>query len=1666
MDVNTFKVRLAGLPFLSKSEIQSYQQRVTQGRVDPQTLYREALVVHQNRRNQEIYKKRRELERRIANLPLNENDLYNLLNIVNDKSNLDDLHDRAKKIVKLRKKKDLGKRRAKLSNNLGKIQINQSNRTELLKKFDEGKNTIRTLVENAKKLEKKKTSERVSKQRKILRESIKDLGISQSNQLKILQKFKTGKFGSKNLIEEAKKMKTVKVLKGISGKRAELTELATKLGVIQNFAKRIKAVNTNDKADALKGVIEKAGEKKRLTELSNEKDKLVKLAREMGIYDSFAGMISGATTIQSLNVVKLDIVQASKIALSKLSNEKNVSSNFSRAISNLRFSNRLIPLKKRIDDMGIQKTQSKNRETATILTRNKENFINFVRKSAISDNKRRVFINRMRLDDVNIPKLREDVATVEKNLKNTKRNKELNELLAYIKNLNIDKPGFISKFKTTNTSLKNIKNEIDGIVKNQANTQIKKNELVNKAKRISYELNITGVKNKNNINVTNEKLSDAYKKKLQNNKKELSNFALQANIDILNNLSAINDLNKLNNAKVVIKKRTKDKLRKIAESTGTNQVLLAQINTINTPEDVKNLTKRMKTVINTQIKNMKIVEKTEKEKENRRRREEALREKELVALEKGRISKNQEAMYQKEKTLMVEKRKLERNTMIEEQKTIGHQLDINEIMEYITELGIEPKDHQYFINQYTTYNKPVNVIKKDANKYYMKLYREYRNKNLPKLVTNLKKLELNQSNIDYIINKYIKTYIESPILLTEAKGIANIRKAEKGIRNDENFANYVGRLTLKQENRDRIALALDAYFVNFEPLIKSATNSHIKTINNPRFTQRKELENYISTQGLSRVNKLKVMKNFNAGAGNVNAMKSVIMNIRNTRNAQKNIKIKAKLNKETSNKAALEQKNLSNAVNEQRLKEMENQLKREEENMKITKNQLKKNQKIQFRRYIVNLGLTASNERVKKLIDNYNKFPNDVQQYQSKAESIKSLNNEKVRLLNRTKALPIDEVRNKRIKNIKNVDDVKRMDKDIARGYVDIIRKEISNITLKSRLKFNLNLGKITTVNQAERVRNRLVDAITRKKNMDMMKLQEAIKPMTTENQNMILQKFTTQNIPINKMLKRVTELKNKRVDEKYKAERASLYIFLDKELNMNVEDRKSILKDFDEVKTLNVMKTKATQLKNKRIRDKIASDRNKIEKILQPLNLSNTDKTAILKNFNTTPGSVILFETKARSIKKRRNDEKRANERSQLLKHMNTLQLSETNTKKILTTFDGTKNKTLTISQLNATDLKKQRNREKLVETMKSLILTNTVKTNLLKAFRNNPNRVNTLITRAKQIDAKARSQENFQKDTREYIVSLQLGNKNKPILQKINNSLTLNKAQTLRKQAEKIKTEINAEALEKKRSNIRTFANDIKITAGMKRTFIDSVTLTTNVDALKRKIQVAERALKNKNSTRGRLKTELRVYLNTLNLSKEQKDRLEGNIGNNTKNITALKKKAKYIVESKKTNIIETEMREAKARKNNRTMNARKREQQIKMVKSAKAFKANQNKKERETKKPRLEKHLYSLVNVPQKRIDEYLENYINGKKTIQQITTISSAKDKQFAKTKKRIAILIQKLPMKKEMKNTLNKRLKTKRVDIDELKTNIKNTIVKQMIPAKEKKNLINQLLAKE
>ena len=1612
MDVDTFKIRLTALPFLSKANVASYQQRVQQGRVSPETIFREAVRVNKQRKAREIMKKKRQFRAMIADLDLGFWDRRSLIRLIDDKTVLLRLKARADKLVKIRERENVGERRGRLTKFLSGLKLNQSNKDKLLERFDEG-DSVKVLSQNAVALKKKKDSEAISKDREFLKKSISRIGISQVLQNGIMAKFKPGKAAVRKLIEEAKRLKQNSGKRTIDVKRNELSQLAQKLGVAANFSKRIAGVDTTEKANALKETIEKTGEKKRVDSLNNEKDRLKKIVKGVGIQGAFSGSIAAIKNQVELNSVKLDIVEASKVALAKLATEKNVSSEFSNPISSLVFVDRLVPLKKQIEEAGLRMNATKKQKKFEILTKDKQNFIDFVQKSTLPVNRQQVFINRMSLEKVDIPKLKEDVVALEKNLKNTQRQKDLNELGAYIKYKNVNKTGLINKFKTTNVSLVNIKKEVDTLVQKKKNLQSEKNNLAKKAKRISLNLNIT-----NNVKGTREKIENAYRKKIQNNKKELSNFALQANIDALSNLTKITNVNTLNMAKELVKQETKNKLYAITASLDVSPILVSKIASINTKQDVKNISQEIKAAIHKRNKNKKNANRKQIRKlTNRARR--------IDTEERAKINKEQ-------RELLAEQKKIE-----------AHQVEINKLVAYLTNIGLEPKQHPYFIEQYAVYNKPINAIKKEADNYYVKLFREYREKQLPKLIENLKKYKLDASNIEHIVNKYTKTYIQPDVLLKEAKVINNMRNYERWVEIEEEFIDYLDRLPLKPDNRRKITTALEGYFVNFRPLKKSATNMAIKTKNEPRALGRKELENHINKiGGVSRFNKVQFLKNYNRGAGNLNTLKSGVENLKGMKNAQKNIEAKAKINRNLENK----------------------RIKEEQKNLQI---QMKKNQNMHFKRYVTNnLGLNTSNEKVQKILNNYNRYPNYIQNHMSEAETLKALTNERRRLTNSAKMLPKDERRDKRIQNIRNANDVAQLNSDITDAYVAIIRKEITNMVLQSGVKANINVGSINSLQKAEETRAKLMTAIEQKKTRDYSTIQNAVRNMTQENQATLLQKFTTQNVPVDKMLKRVAELKQQRAIEAYKNRRSQLYNYMNTQLNMNVEDRKTIMKEFNNTGTLTNMISKATKLKNTRVAEKIASNRSKIEKIIEPLELSEADRNTILRNFNTKPGTVLSSETKAKALKKRREDEKRANERTQLSTHLKSLRLSDTNMSKILNIFDRTPEKTLTMSKLNATTLRKQRNRESLNDTMKTLILTDAVKTELLKRFRDKPGDLNKLIAKAKQVDAKARKQLDLQKQTRDYIVSLKLGNKDTPILKKITNALTPKIAKTLRSEADKVKRELNAELVEKKRVEIKTFMNKTTITAAMKRTYIVGIKLDTDIDALKRKIQDAERTLKSATGQRGRLKAELRTYLNTLNLTNEERKRIEGGVGAQTKSLTTLKRRARVLSEMKQIRRLRVAMARTTGRKRNVKVESNARQAQVMRAKAAKAFKSNKSREERETKKPRLEKHLYSLPNIPQKRIDEYLKNFMNGKSDIQKITTISTAKDKQFAKTKKRLLALVPKLPFKNEMKKNLVSKLKTSRVNIDAFKTNVKNSIVKQIIPTKEKKKFIDQLLKLE
>ena len=1250
MDVDTFKIRLTALPFLSKADVASYQQRVQQGRLSPETIFREAVRVNKQRRAKEIVKKKREFRFMIADIGLDFWDRRSLIRLIDENTVILRLKARADKLVKIREREDVGKRRARLTKFLTGLKLDQTDKDKLLERFDGG-NSVNVLTQNAISLQKKKTSEAVSKDREFLKKAISRIGISSTLQAQLMSKFKPGKGAVQKLIEEAKRLKNVSEKRTISVRKGELSQLAKKLEVAANFSKRVANVDTIEKADALKETIEKAGEKKRIDTIANERDRLINITKEIGIYGTFSGKIKAIKNQSDLNVVKLDIVETGKNALKKLSNQKNVSLNFSSVINAVVFVDRLAPLKKEIEKAGL-------------------------------------------------------------NLNDIKK-------------------------------------------KNEENLQTEKNDLVKKAKRISFNLNIKDVNSKNNVKSMREKIQNAYKKKIQNNKKQLSNFALQANISALGNLTKISNVNTLNMAKEMVKQETKNKLYAIASTLNVGPILVSKIGTINTIQDVKNVSQAIKSAIHKRTKNMKNT-----------------------------------ALKQLRKSI-----KSNRELMIEQKKIEAQQLKINELVEYFNSRRLEPNQQSYLMEQYITYNKPIKTIKKEANNFYVKLFKEHREKSLPKLIEDLKKFELDESNIEYIVNKYTKTYIEPNVLLNEAKIIGNMRAQERWVEIEEEFLDYLDRLTIKPENRRKITVALNSYWVNFQPLKKSATNMAVKTRNEPRTLERKELVNHMNKIGnISRYNKVQILKNYNQGVSNLNTLKNVVENSKGMKNAQKNIENKAKLNQ----------------------------------------NQMKKNQNMYFKRYITNnLGLNNSNEKVKKILNNYNKYPNYIQNHMSKANTLKALKNERVRLKNSTKMLPMDEKRNKRIENIKNANDVAQLNSDISDAYLAIIRKEISNMVLQSGVKANVNTGQINSLQKGEEVRAKLMNAIERKRNQEFASVQNAVRNMTQENQTTLIQEFTTQNVPINKMLKKIAEIKDKRSIER-----------------------------------------------------------------------------------------------------------KRANERLELLKHLKSLSLSEINVNSILRVFDSTPKKTLNMSKLNANTLHKKIQRASLNEIMKKLILSDDVKTEFLKRFRNTPSDLNEIIETAIQVDAKARKQLDLQKQTRNYVVSLKLGNKDTPILKKITNMLTPQTAKTIRSEAERVKRELDAETVEKKRTEIKTFMNKTTITAGMKRSFIVTVKLNTDLDTLKRKIQAAESLVKNAKGRRGRLRAELRTYLNTLNLTNEERKRIEGGVGDKTKSLTPLKRRARTISERKQIRRLRRGMTKTTNKIRNLKTESNTRQRTVMRTKAAKAF------------------------------------------------------------------------------------------------------------------------------
>jgi len=385
----------------------------------------------------------------------------------------------------------------------------------------------------------------------------------------------------------------------------------------------------------------------------------------------------------------------------------------------------------------------------------------------------------------------------------------------------------------------------------------------------------------------------------------------------------------------------------------------------------------------------------------------------------------------------------------------------------------------------------------------------------------------------------------------------------------------------------------------------------------------------------------------------------------------------------------------------------------------------------------------------------------------------------------------------------------------------------------------------------------------------------------------------------------------------------------------------------------------------------------------------------------------------------------------------------------------------------------------------MKNLVISGENKKAILKNFRAKPASVNALISKAKQINTKARGQLNLQKRLRNYVVSLRLGENGSKILKKIDKSLTPTTAKAIKAEADRAKAEANAVLIRKKRDEIKKFMNTSNLSEGVKSSFLKGVKLDTNVNTLKRKIQTTIQNLKTQTSRRGKLRTELKVYLNSLDLTNDVKKQLIGSVGDDTKSIESLKRRASQMVRQAQKGRLRREMRRTaskrqesrvqakivrgKARAVQRTVSRKqkleekKQREQKKLEEKKQREQKKLEEKKRQEKKPVLEKHLFGLVHLSKREINAYMKSFMTGKTDLTKTITLSSAKDKQNEKSKNFLLTFVSKLPIKNDMKQSYLKSLKVPRVDIAVIRTKLRNYVIKQPMPTKEKKRIVDQLL---
>ena len=1435
------------------------------------------------------------------------------------------------------------------------------------------------------------------------------LQINQSNKNDFLRRFKNENVDINTIKSEALKLQEAKGSSKIENLRVRLETRLDEISLNQLNKNAIlrKFTNGNRNVDKL---IEEAKNLKRQrnTEGLNQAQKE---------YQSYLNTLPGLTNSdkqQLMNNGNMNRNRAKSLSNQRVTNTKQSERNgFSQFLTELGLNNNDkadMMAKYNSETLTVNALQRnaqtlKNKRVTEQKIVNKKTLKEYMNLTNLSNDVKANIEKRFDANQANLKTLQTEINKMVQNTQNAKLANNKAKFTNYVRTTILSQSNqnaFIRKLNVNTVNVAYLRQEVNAMVSQMVQKQRNKDrdelDEYMKTKGLTNE-NRKTILNKFNVNnkivldnlkqEANAVVSLKIQEKKNANASELRDYVRDFGLSTqeVNTLVAKLNRNSLNSLKTEAERIAKKKFENKKNANRRNlNVYMNQIGLrSNNKKNVlnRNLPLNEGKVLANQILQMRIQEKREK---NRTKLRLYLNNLNLTNTEKNKYLANFN------KNINVNTIKRNANVYVVQKKVTTKIEQLTALKAFLNERGLTVDEQKPFVNRLERNLDNVNAIKKEASNYVIQRSKKERSMRREELIKYLKTLNLDQLDIDQILKQFDNTNTNITVLKGQAKKINNSRKQERRVQDEEEFMNYLNTLeNLSANNKAEITSRLNSDFVSWSALKKSATNLAIKRASNRRKKEEMELTNFMNTLGLNASAKRRLLKNLNNRVKNLGTLKEDAR------------ALKKKMN---TNRIAIQRNQFSKFLGTLYLNNSDRNAFLEQFNDRTTNlNTLQKNAKnkevktIQEKKdelsvYISDLGLEVTDRNL--ILKNYNADPRSVNTLRNKARQIKNA------------------------RNTEKVEEIRRELKE----YLNTL--DLLNNTNKGKI-----LSTITTLNNGKAEGNRIQEfKRVAKKGVNTTTLRNSIKNLSNEDQSYLLNKFETRNVTLNSVLKEASDLRKKRATEKRSRERNDLYNFVNR-LDMNVSDRNSIMNKFNKTNaTINALKNEASKLKNRRTSEKRSTNKQSLTNFLSTLNLSGSNKKSILAKFDSnTNATLTSLRTNAEELVRQRGVEKRLANRQELSKYLTKLGLSNTNMAIVLNKFNTNKMITASDARKEANALLAQRirektavNRESLVNFMNTLSITNVNKAKILKNFDSEAASLNTLKKRATNINTQIMGKANERQELSNYIN--ELGINGTPLLQKFNNGRSSLKR--LKQDALKIRKLSNAQSVKTKKEELRVYLKETRLRNTNKQSFLNRVEIDTNMNTIKREVRELNNVLKLRNDELSRKKSELGVYLNTLNnLSSNQRIGLIKKVVNANTNIQPLKNEGNTLNKSTKN----------------------KREEQ-KRLEEEKRTKEEVVKKLKDEAK--LEKHLRGLKHLTSKEMEGYMSNFTNNKSTLEDIIKVSVAKNADNEKDKDMIRNYVRRSVIPQSKKDVYLKQLNTPHVNTTPIKSLVNANVTAEKI----------------